>query len=112
MVRFERRDSAGWLTLNRPEKLNAQNREMWNEMRQLGSELESDSDLRCLVVIGEGRAFSAGLDQSLLIGGGIADGVPAQSDNGAPQMVKPEQLPFYWIHTAPFPSIAAVRGYA
>lgn len=112
MVRFERQDSVGWLTLNRPEKLNAQNREMWNEMRQLGSELESDSDLRCLVVIGEGRAFSAGLDQSLLVGGGIADGVPAQSDNGAAQMVKPEQLPFYWIHTAPFPSIAAVRGYA
>jgi enoyl-CoA hydratase/carnithine racemase len=112
MIRFERRDSVGWLTLNRPEKLNAQNREMWSELRQLGSELENDSELRCLVVIGEGRAFSAGLDQSLLVGGGIAQGVPAPSDNGAAPMVKPEQLPFYWIHTAPFPSIAAVRGYA
>ena len=112
MIRFERREGVGWLTLNRPEKLNAQNREMWNEMRQLGRELENDDELRCLVVIGEGRAFSAGLDQSLLVGGGIAEGVPAPSDNGAEPMIKPEQLPFYWIHTAPFASIAAVRGYA
>ena len=112
MIRFERHKNVGWLTLSRPEKLNAQNREMWNELRQLGHDLEGDSELRCLVVIGEGRAFSAGLDQTLLVGGGIADGVPAPTDNGAAPMVKPEQLPFYWIHTAPFPSIAAVRGYA
>jgi enoyl-CoA hydratase/carnithine racemase len=112
LIRFERRDNVGWLTLNRPEKLNAQNQEMWNELRQLGRDLENDTELRCLVVTGEGRAFSAGLDQSLLVGGGIAGGVPEPSDNGATPMVKPEQLPFYWIHTAPFASIAAVRGYA
>ncbi|MEX2238687.1 MAG: enoyl-CoA hydratase/isomerase family protein [Dehalococcoidia bacterium] len=112
MIKFERRGQVGWVTLTRPDKLNAQNRQMWDEMRELGREIGEDGDLRCLVVIGEGRAFSAGLDQSLIVGGGIADGVPDQpSQNGAP-MVRPEQLPFYWIHKAPYPSIAAVRGYA
>lgn len=111
---FERKGHVGWLKLNRPEKLNAQNQQMWAEMRKLGAELSADSELRCLVVIGEGRAFSAGLDQSLLVGGGIADGVPAESNGSDPAapMARAANLPFYWIHKAPFATIAAVRGYA
>ena len=59
---FERRGSIGWLRLNRPAKLNAQTPTMWTELRTLGQELRNDAAIRCLVVTGEGRAFSSGID--------------------------------------------------
>ena len=55
-----RQGPIGRLRLNRPAKLNAQTPQMWRELRELGRELRDDRDLRCLVVGGEGRAFSPG----------------------------------------------------
>ena len=62
-LRFEQDGHVGRLTLARPEKLNSFTLEMWRELRELGEELLRDpGDLRALVVIGEGRAFSSGID--------------------------------------------------
>lgn len=61
-IRYERDGDVGTLTLARPAKRNAQNPLMWEELAQLGTELLSDETLRCLVVMGEGPTFSAGLD--------------------------------------------------
>jgi enoyl-CoA hydratase/carnithine racemase len=113
---FERRDSIGWLRLNRPDKLNAQTPTMWNELRELGREVGQDHALRCLVVIGEGRAFSSGIDLAQLTGGG---GLPAAAGVGSKEGDDPivaavlrTQEAFTWIADAPFASIAAIRGYA
>src|SRR4051812_49483531 len=59
----------GWLRLNRPDKLNSFTIQMWQELRALGKELRDDPDLRALVVIGNGRAFSSGIDTSVFTGG-------------------------------------------
>ena len=48
------------LTLNRPDKLNAQTVAMWHHMARLGAELAADDTIRVLVVAGAGRSFSAG----------------------------------------------------
>jgi enoyl-CoA hydratase len=113
---FERRDSIGWLRLNRPEKLNAQTPEMWNELRELGLEIGQDRALRCLVVTGAGRAFSSGIDLAQLTGGGglpaVAGAGPKQSDDPIVAAVLRTQEAFTWIADAPFASIAAIRGYA
>jgi enoyl-CoA hydratase/carnithine racemase len=78
-LRYERLGHVGWLRLNRPQKLNAMTAKMWEEMRTLGQELREDSEVRALVVIGEGRSFSAGIDTSqfggdLLGGNGSTQG--------------------------------------
>ena len=52
------------LTLNRPEALNAFNREMLTEMIDACDRADADDDIRAVVVTGAGRAFCAGADLS------------------------------------------------
>src|SRR5688572_14526676 len=62
-LRFKVKEGVAWLRLNRPDRLNAFTPEMWGEMRALGRALLADpGDIRVLVVSGEGRAFSSGID--------------------------------------------------
>ena len=57
-------DQAGIATmiLSRPDKLNAYNRQVEDEMRQATAQLGADPNVRVVVVTGGGRAFSAGGD--------------------------------------------------
>jgi enoyl-CoA hydratase/carnithine racemase len=52
------------LTLNRPEKLNAFTGTMMNEMIDVFTKVNSDDDVRAVIVTGAGRAFCAGADLS------------------------------------------------
>ena len=61
-VRLDREGPVATVTLCRPHVLNAQTPAMWRELRQIGRDLPGD--IRVVVVRGEGRAFSAGLDLS------------------------------------------------
>jgi enoyl-CoA hydratase/carnithine racemase len=114
-LRLERDGHVGRLVLARPDKLNSFTGEMWDELRALGQELlEDPGDLRALVVIGEGRAFSSGIDTSVFTtGAGIS--VPdagARDANPAVDLVMRTQEAYSWLEAAPFATIAAVRGYA
>jgi len=121
-LRFETQSIAGGgavgrLVLDRPDKLNAFTVEMWREMRELGAELLADpGDLRALVVIGEGRAFSSGIDTSVFTSDRGIDEVLAGE---APRHEDPviagilaAQDAYTWLEEAPFATIAAVRGHA
>jgi len=114
-LEFERRGRVGWLRLNRPEKLNAMNGTLWAELAELGPRLRDDPDLRALVVIGNGRAFSAGIDLSTF-DSGVEAGAPAvltdRSSEGREQAIAAVQEGYLWLHEAWYPTIAAVRGYA
>lgn len=50
------------LFLNRPEKLNAMNFEFWEELPIKINELENDTNLKTVIIMGEGKSFTAGLD--------------------------------------------------
>lgn len=52
----------GWIQLNRPEKLNALNAQMFADFRQALDDLEADPSVRCIIVHGAGRAFCVGFD--------------------------------------------------
>jgi len=52
------------LKLNRPDKRNALNLDMWRRMADLLAEAESDPEVRLLVITGAGHAFTAGADIS------------------------------------------------
>src|SRR5947209_2841731 len=60
----EKTDSLGKITLNRPDQLNAINDKMGEEFHAALRDIEKDDRIRCLVITGAGRAFSAGEDIS------------------------------------------------
>lgn len=62
VVLLERRDKVAWLTLNRPNVLNAINSEMRLRLTALLQELDRDASIRVLVLGGAGRSFCAGND--------------------------------------------------
>ena len=59
---FDVRDGVGWVTLNRPEALNAYNMRMRDELYEVLTAIRDDSDIRVMVLRGSGRAFCAGAD--------------------------------------------------
>ncbi len=61
-VLYESRGSIGWITLNRPEVLNAINPAMLHGLLKILDEASKDSSTRVLILTGSGRAFSAGGD--------------------------------------------------
>lgn len=63
-VLFSISNAVATLTLNRPEKLNAFNREMALQVQENLDECANDKNIRCLVITGAGKAFSAGEDLS------------------------------------------------
>jgi enoyl-CoA hydratase len=66
-VLYEVRDGIGWITLNRPEALNAVNIEVLGALSEILSGARSDRDVRAVVLTGAGeRAFSAGADIKFL----------------------------------------------
>lgn len=114
-VRFERDGHVGRLTLNRPGKLNAFSIEMWRELGEVGEELLVHPELRALVVTGEGRAFSSGIDTSVFVEGGLGEsleGMGTRHDDPVADLTMAAQATYSWLADAPFATIAAVRGYA
>lgn len=61
-IKTESSKGVFWITLNRPDKLNAFNEQMGNDLLDALKEGETSSEVRCLVLTGEGKAFSAGED--------------------------------------------------
>jgi len=109
-LRMEITDGVALLTLNRPESLNAFNRELFAALLEAFHQVRDDEDIRVAVIIGSGRGFSAGADlkerASTGAGvGGLAGGPPKAMFRTAPD-VSP-----YTVDTGK-PVIAAVHGYA
>lgn len=60
-ILFEIKDSIGFITLNRPEKLNSFNREMAFLLQEVLDKCKADT-VRCVYITGAGKGFSAGQD--------------------------------------------------
>src|ERR1041385_1096146 len=61
-IQFEVIDRVPTIILNRPERLNAINEEMRDDFSRLFVELQTNDDIRVVILTGSGRAFSAGGD--------------------------------------------------
>lgn len=61
-IKLERDGPLTWLTLNRPDKLNAMSRQLLEEFSAALELLAEDADTRVVAIRGAGRAFSAGYD--------------------------------------------------
>jgi len=73
LVQYERRGPIAVLTLNRPDKLNAINAAMIDELGRALDAAEADDGVRVIVVAGAGKAFSAGFDLDMETGAGAPD---------------------------------------
>ena len=66
-ILFSVSDGIATITFNRPEKLNAFNREMAIAMQHRLDECNNDNNIRCVVLTGAGKGFSAGQDLAEVI---------------------------------------------
>ena len=103
---FDRRDEIAVLRMNRPDKLNAWNLEMREELRDAVASLVEDDELRVLVITGTGRAFSAGEDVRGM------DDLSAASPKGFRRRLRMIHNVFDEIEQMEVPVIAAINGVA
>ena len=61
-IRVDVEDGIGWVILNRPEKRNAMSPTLNREMRDVLETLETDDDVRVVVLTGAGDSWTAGMD--------------------------------------------------
>lgn len=64
-IKYKKEGEIAWITLNRPEKLNAFTEVMLEEWRALLTEIEKEETCRVVIVSGEGKSWSAGVDLSV-----------------------------------------------
>ena len=102
-------DGVADVRLARTDKLNALDGEMFEAILETGRSLAADPSLRAVVLSGEGRAFSAGLDFPSFQGGATAVNLFERSDESPANFAQRAA----WIWTeVPVPVIAAVHGVA
>ncbi len=108
-LRIERRDHVTWVTLDRPDALNAMNRALVRELRAFFSGLAADRETRVVVLRGAGRAFCAGLDLKESAGGDLANDGSVQAGLRAQREISELVI---MMRRAPQPIIACVHGAA
>ena len=104
-IQFDKNGSVAIITLNRPDRVNAINRKVLDELQEVCSSIEADDKIRAVVLTGAGKTFSSGFDlkeQANKPPKGVKEWEPVlRSDfDGVMQ---------FWHLSKP--TIAAVRGY-
>jgi enoyl-CoA hydratase/carnithine racemase len=114
-VRVRKDDGIAWVTLARPDVLNAVNKQMQAELHSVWSGFRYDDDVRCIVLAAEGRAFCTGIDRAEAV---------SDENNDAMAAGKFPDYPTPWMYDDPGrdlgpkacdlwkPVIAAVQGMA
>ena len=92
------------ITINRPDKLNALNKMVMDELNVAVKEVYENKEIRSAIITGAGqKAFVAGADISEFLGLNAAEGM---------EMAKKGQTIFSRIENCPKPIVAAVNGFA
>lgn len=102
---LETRGAVGVITLNRPERLNAINKRMLEELNAALDALEADDGVRAIVLTGAGSAFSSGFD--------LKEQMAAQPEGTAVwrEILDRDFRGVVRFWDCPKPTIAAVRGH-
>ncbi|HEY78365.1 MAG TPA: enoyl-CoA hydratase [Dehalococcoidia bacterium] len=102
---LKKEDRVATIILNRPEKLNALNAELTEEIIRAVSEVGQDDEVRAVIITGAGRAFCSGADISSPDFKAMSPAVSLKLMEKASQVVM-------GIRNMPKPVIAAVNGFA
>lgn len=114
-LQLDVRDAVATVTLNRPERRNAQTPQMWIGLRDIGRALPGT--VRVVVLRGAGSSFSAGLDLAMFTPAGIPGEksfaeMAALPEGEALALIASYQAAFTWWRRPDLVSIAAVQGHA
>jgi enoyl-CoA hydratase len=117
---YDVRDAKAYLTLNRPDRLNAIDDVMPGEIRAAVDAANADDDVRVIVVSGAGRAFCAGYDLKQYAEGSLDDGaVGDRWRNTTPwdpvrdyREMRRNTDDFFTLWRSLKPTICKVQGYA
>jgi enoyl-CoA hydratase/carnithine racemase len=93
--------------LNRPDKMNALNGEMFAKLLRVAEEIAADASLRVVIISGEGRAFCAGGDLS-----GVHEKNAGADKAALIAGFRKMQGIFDRLEAIPVPTIAAINGFA
>ena len=112
LVRYEVRDRKAYLTLNRPDRLNAITAEVARALCARVEQANEDPDVHVIVLQGAGRAFSAGYDMKQY----AEAGVDTQGEVWDPirdfALMKRNTDDFFTLWRSLKPTVAKVHGYA
>jgi len=104
-ILIENKEKSCYITINRPEQLNALNAETINELNQAINQAEKDELIRCIVLTGSGvKAFVAGAD--------IKEFANFNKNKGEKLARIGQELLFDLLENASTPSIAVINGFA
>jgi len=104
-ILLEYADSNAYITINRPKKLNALNKETIAELHDAFDEVEKDKNVRVIILTGSGeKAFVAGAD--------ISEFADFDESQGSELARKGQEILFSFIEDLNTPVIAAVNGFA
>lgn len=102
---LEKADKIALITINRPKQLNALNKETIGELSEAMKSLESDSEVRVIILTGSGeKAFVAGAD--------IKEFADFNVNEGTELAAKGQEMLFDLVENLKKPVIAAVNGFA
>ena len=104
MLAYDVRGAVAWLTLDRPEKLNAQLPTFWGELRAAMARVQVSTDVRVAIIHGDGPCFS--------VGGDIEGFGELASTAARRAYVADAMAGFQAVENNSKPVIAAVHGYA
>jgi enoyl-CoA hydratase/carnithine racemase len=114
-VRLTVEDALATVTLTNPARRNAQSPALWRALAEAGQSLPGS--VRVVVLRGEGKSFSAGLDLQAFTPEGF-DGEPSfldlarHSDGDLDAAIAGYQTAFTWLRRNDIVSVAAVQGHA
>ncbi|HYN33218.1 MAG TPA: enoyl-CoA hydratase-related protein [Ilumatobacteraceae bacterium] len=112
-VRYDVADHVATLTLDAPERMNTISGVMLQEISELLLRADHDTDVRCIVLTGSGRAFCAGLDlQAQMAGpkGGLGSLGGGEGSSGFSGEFDLRSAPPVVLHNIDTPTICALNG--
>ncbi|MBT3424490.1 MAG: hypothetical protein HOM80_03335 [Bacteroidetes bacterium] len=103
VIKFKISENIAFVTINRPDAMNALNTQVFNEMDDVVAQVSSNADVRVMIITGEGKAFVAGAD--------IAEMVDKNQKEGS-DFSRLGQNTFRSLEKLDIPVIAAINGFA
>lgn len=61
-VKYEKKNNIAYVTINRPDALNALNQNVLADIKSVFEDMKNDAEVKAVILTGEGRAFVAGAD--------------------------------------------------
>lgn len=106
----EKSNHVAVLKLNRPDRMNAISVEMLQALGDNLEQLDSDPEIRAIILTGEGRGFCSGLDLKDAAAGRGIGGSGVLSSGGGASHLSTRDIPTVTLHRIDVPVICALNG--